>query len=156
MSNEWDDPAAPLWDSDLPEGVWDFILQPHHHKMTNLQIDDVLGFGTLLRAAANEHKAALIAKEADPTARIASSDTAGTALGAAKAVAKTAQMDATAKVKTAEDLKQGYYDSLSSWTDMMAGALGKTTPAGKSILAIRANLSGSGPQTPPTPPPPTP
>jgi len=121
--------------------------------MTNLQIDDVLGFGSLLRAAATEKSAALVTAGFDPATRIASSTTDGTALSNAKAQAKTAQDAATAKVKTAEDLKQAYYDTQSSWCDAMAGALGKTTPEGKAILAIRANLKGTGPQTPPTPPP---
>ena len=158
MSNNWDDPDAPLWDEDSPLAFWDLDPQQGKKKrMTNLQIDDVLGFGALLRAAANEHKAQLIAKEYDPTAKIAATNTQATALGDAKAQAKTAEMTASVKVKAAEDLKQTHYDALSSWTDMMAGTLGKTTPEGKAILAIRANLKGSGPHTPPAPPaPPTP
>ncbi|MBI5684526.1 MAG: hypothetical protein HZC54_05570 [Verrucomicrobia bacterium] len=121
--------------------------------MTNLQIDDVLGFGNLLRAAANEHKAKMVANDYDPTAKIASTTTTGNTLGDKKAQAKSAQIEATRKVDEAESLKQSYYDDLSSWCETMAGAVGKSTPEGKAILAIRANLKGRGPNTPaPTPP----
>ena len=146
----WDDPNGPLWDDD--DAVWDFDPKRRRVKMTKLQIDDVLGFGSLLRAAATEHKAALIAKEYDPTAKIASTATASGALSDSKAQAKTAHIAAEAKTKVTEDLKQAYYDSLTSWCDMLAGTLGKSTPEGKAILAIRANLTGTGPQTPATPP----
>lgn len=154
--NTWDDPDGELWDSDAPEAVWDFVPPTKHIKMTNLQIDDVIGFGELLRAAANENKTALIAADYDPTAKIAATDADATELNTAKAQAKTAQLAATQKVADADALKQDYYASLSSWCDAMAGALGKTTPKGKAILALRANLKGTGPKAPKAPKPPTP
>ena len=150
--NTWDDPSGELWDSDAPEAVWDFVPPTKHNKMTNLQIDDVIGFGELLRAAANENKADLITAKYDPTDKIASTDADAADLNTAKAQAKTAQLAANDKVAAAETLKQSYYSNLSSWCDAMAGALGKATPKGKSILAIRANLKGTGPKKPPTPP----
>ena len=123
--------------------------------MTNLQIDDVLGFGNLLRAAASEHKAKMVANDYDPTAKIASTNTTSGTLSDKKTQAKTAQIEATRKVHEAEDLKQSYYEDLSSWCETMAGAVGKGTPEGKAILAIRARLSGRGANVPaPTPPPP--
>lgn len=129
--------------------------QQRKRRMTNLQIDDVLGFGNLLRAAANEHKAKMVANDYDPTARIASTATTSGTLGDKKLQAKTSQIEATRKVEEAENLKQSYYEDLSSWCETMAGAVGKGTPEGKAILAIRANLKSRGANTPP-PTPPTP
>lgn len=151
MNDTWDDPAGPLWDSDAPDDVWDFILQRKKHRM-NLQIDDVLGFGMLLRAAATENMATLVAAKYDPTDVIASTAADATALGTAKAQAKAAQMAATDKVNAADALKDAHYTELSSMCDTMAGAVGKTTPLGKSFLKIRSNLKGRGPNPPPTPP----
>jgi hypothetical protein len=150
--NTWDDPDGEPWDSDAPEAVWDFVPKTKYTKMTSLQIDDVLGFGELLRAAATENKTDLIAAKYDPTDRIASTDADGQDLGTAKTQAKTAQLAADQKATDAEALKQSYYTDLSSFCDTMAGALGKTTPKGKAILAIRANLKGTGPKKPKTPP----
>ena len=125
--------------------------------MKSLQIDDVLGFGSLLRAAASEYKTKLVANDYDPTAKIASTASDGTALGTAKAQTKVARDAAEAKTAATDALKSDYYDTLTSWCDTMAGALGKTTAEGKAVLAIRANLSGTGPRAPKTPPaPPTP
>ena len=120
--------------------------------MKSLQIDDVLGFGSLLRAAASEYKTKLVANDYDPTAKIASTASDGTALGTAKAQTKIARDAAEAKTAATDALKSDYYDTLTSWCDTMAGALGKTTAEGKAVLAIRANLSGTGPSAPKTPP----
>ena len=153
MKKTWDDddPDALLWDSESPQAVWDSAPQPQKRTMKSLQIDDVLGFGELLRAAANEYKTKLVANDYDPTAKIASTDAAGTALGTAKAQTKIARDAAETKTAATDALKSDYYDKLSSWCDAMAGALGKTTPEGKAVLAIRANLKGTGPK-PPKPP----
>lgn len=120
--------------------------------MKSLQIDDVLGFGELLRAAAGEYKTKLVANDYDPTAKIASTASDGTALGTAKAQTKIARDAAEKMTADTDAMKSDYYDVLSSWCDTMAGALGKTTAEGKAILAIRANLKGSGPKAPKTPP----
>ena len=153
MKKTWDDddPDALSWDEDSPEAVWDSAPKPQTSKMKSLQIDDVLGFGELLRAAANEYKTNLVANDYDPTAKIASTDADGTALGTAKAQTKIARDAAETKTAATDALKSDYYDKLSSWCDAMAGALGKTTPEGKAVLAIRANLKGTGPK-PPKPP----
>ena len=119
--------------------------------MTNLQMDDVLGFGELLRAAATQYKDKMIAKDYDPTNKIAASKADGEALAKDQREAKDAHKIAEAKTKVAEDHKQATYDSLSSWCDAMSGALGKTTDEGQAILDIRANLRGSGPRRPASP-----
>ena len=154
MKNTWDDsdPDALTWDEESPLAVWDAAPQPQKTKMKSLQIDDVLGFGELLRAAANEYKTKLVANDYDPTAKITSTAADGTALGTAKAQTKIARDAAEAKTAATDTLKSDYYDALSSWCDTMAGALGKTTPEGKAVLAIRASLKGSGPKPPKTPP----
>ena len=141
--NYWDHPDAEPWDSEAPGAVWDFLESTKLKKMTNLQIDDVLGFGALLRAAATEHKDDMIAKKYDPTDKIASTEADALTLTTAKAQAKSAQMAADEKVTAAETLKQNLYTELSTWCDTMAGALGKTKPKGRAILAIRSKLSGS-------------
>lgn len=154
--NTWDDPSGPVWDSLSPLALWDLLSTGKKGHMTNLQIDDVLGFGDLLRAAANEHKAKLIAKEYDPTAKIASTATASAALGTAKIQTKAKHDEAEAMTTSTDELKQSYYETLSSWCDMMAGALGKKSAEGSAILEIRANLAGDGPTPPPEPPAPPP
>lgn len=159
MKKTWDDddPDALSWDEDIPGAVWDAAPQPQKHTMKSLQIDDVLGFGELLRAAASEYKTKLVANDYDPTAKIASTDADGSALGTAKTQTKIARDAAEAKTAETDALKSDYYDTLSSWCDTMAGALGKTTAEGKAILAIRANLKSGSPKAPKTPPkPPTP
>ena len=110
--------------------------------MTKLQIDDVLGFANLLRGAATEYKDKLLAAENphDPTATIASTITAGDDLGQKKAAAKIAVDAGIAANAVAENAKQAIYDALNNWCDLMAATLGKATPEGKRILAIRANL----------------
>lgn len=155
MKKIWDDddPDALVWDDERMDAVWDTAPLTSKKTMKSLQIDDVLGFGELLRAAANEYKTKLTAAGFDPMAKIASTATDGTALGTAKAQTKIARDAAEAKTAETDALKSDYYDVLSSWCDAMAGALGKTTAEGKAILAIRANLKGSGPKTPKTPPP---
>ena len=154
MKKTWDDEDsdALLWDEDIPEAVWDSAPQPIKPKMKGLQIDDVLGFGELLRAAANEYKTKLMANDYDPTAKIAATDADGNALGTAKTQTKVARAAAEKMTADTDALKSDYYDALSSWCDTMAGALGKTTPEGKAVLAIRSSLKGSGPKTPKTPP----
>ena len=156
-NNTWDDPEGELWDSDAPGAVWDLFLSKRKANTVKLQVDDVLGFGVLLRAAANEYKTKLIAEDYDPTAKIASTAADAAALGTAKAQTKIARDAAEKMTADTDALKSDHYASLSSFCDAMAGALGKTTPEGKAILAIRANLSGTGPK-PPKPPktPPTP
>lgn len=123
--------------------------------MANLQIDDVLGFGVLLRGAATEYKTKLLAAKSphDPTTMITDTAAEGEAVGKKKAEAKTAADEAERLTGVAEDAKSVLYTGLSSWCDQMAGTLGKTTPEGKRILAIRANLKGRGPNPPPTTPP---
>jgi hypothetical protein len=147
MMPNWDDEDGPLWDSEDPDDVWDDAPQPKVKKMTNLQIDDVLGLGELLRGAATEYKDKLLAAENphDPTAMLASSSAGSTALGKKKAAAKAAEDAATKLIGEAEAAKQDYYDKHSNWCDLMASTLGKTTPEGKRILSIRANLKGRGP-----------
>mgnify|MGYP001606608985 CR=1 FL=1 len=47
---------------------------------------------------------------------------------------------------------QAPYLDASGMVDAIAGFYGKTTPAGKNILALRANIR-RGPEEPPAPPP---
>ena len=50
-NNTWDDPDGEPWDSDAPGAVWDFVPPTRKANTVKLQVDDVLGFGALLRAA---------------------------------------------------------------------------------------------------------
>lgn len=141
--NYWDHPDAEPWDSDAPGAVWDFLESTKHKHMTNLQIDDVLGFGALLRAAAVERKNDLLAEKYDPTDKIASTEADALTLTTAETQAKAAKLVSDDKAAAAEKLKQKLYTELSTWCDAMAGSLGKTTPKGKAMLAIRSKLTGS-------------
>ena len=149
------EPAARFGQCCFNEAHFVVAAEPaiHRKKMTNLQIDDVLGFGVLLRGAATEYKAKLLGAKSphDPTPMITDTAAAGEELGRQKAAAKTATDTAKRLNDTAEGAKNDQYSVLSNWCDQMAGTLGKTTPEGKRILAIRANLKGRGPN--PTPPP---
>lgn len=124
---------------------------------SNLQPDDVLGYGELLRGAAAEYKPKLLAATDphDPTARIASTEAAAIAYSKKRALAKAAMDEAERLNGEAEDAKDEYYGSLSNWTDLMASTLGKTSPEGTRVLKIRADLrpyhaKKSTPATPPT------
>ncbi len=75
----------------------------------------------------------------------------GKDVGKKKAAGKAAQDEATRLVGVAEAAKQEFYSDLSNWCDLMATTLGKTTPAGKRMLAIRADLRGTGPRAPKPP-----
>lgn len=156
----WDDPNAPVWDSDVPFWDVDETQAPANRrkKMTKLQYDDVLGFGTLLRGVAAEYKDKLLAAENphDPTAMIASTAEAAEAVGKKRSAAKTAEDEAIRLTGVAENAKQDHYASLNNWCNLMAATLGKDTPEGKRILGIRANLdprprkATTTPTTPPT------
>jgi len=121
-------------------------------KMTSLQLDDVLGFVRLLQGAATENQVKLLAKQYDPsltsTKLGADSETASTS----HATATNSQIATTALFTTAENKKQQLYTDASNWCDQMVSALGKETPEGKAIRAIRTNLSGRGPNKPPATP----
>jgi hypothetical protein len=107
----------------------------------------------LLQGAAVQYKAKMVANDYDPTNRAAAVATSTDTLTGSKNSAANAQIEATRLTGIAEKQKQTLYTELSSWCDTMAGAVGKTTPEGKAILAIRANLSGRGPNAKKTPPP---
>jgi len=68
------------------------------------------------------------------------------------AAAKTSEIATKAAFALADGQKNDIYDVASNWCDLMATTLGKKTPEGKAILAIRANLKGNGPNKPSTPP----
>ena len=141
----WDDEDAPVWDSDEPGAVWDEEppAKIRIKRMTHLQYDDLLGFGGLLRGAANQYKVQLMAavNPHDPTAMIASTITAGEAVGKQRSDAKIAMDEAVRLTAIAETGKQELYASLNNWCNLLASTLGKESPEGKRILAIRATLN---------------
>lgn len=110
--------------------------------MTNLQIDDVLGFAKLLQAAAAQYKDKMA--DYDPTNTSTTIGQKVESLTKDQSDAKQAHIEATRLTGVAEDNKQALYEKCSSWCEQMAGAVGKATPEGKAILAIRANLTGTG------------
>jgi hypothetical protein len=121
-------------------------------KVTNLQLDDVLGFIRLLQGAATEYSAKLTAKQyTQGTAVSTQMDTDADNASKAHATAKSSDDATKALYAAADEKKQKLYTAGSNWCDQMASALGKETADGKAILAIRANLQGRGPNKPKTP-----
>ena len=116
--------------------------------MTSLQIDDVLGFGELLRGAATEYKTKLMAAKNphDPTTMITDTTASGKDVGEKKAEAKVAVDEGIRLNGIAEDVKNALYSDLSNWCNLMANTLGQQSVEGKRILAIRVNLKGTGPK----------
>ena len=70
-------------------------------------------------------------------------------LNAEQEARKVALQEKTAELEPAT--ADGYIDA-SGMVDALAGFYGKNTPAGKNILALRANIR-RGPEEPPAPPP---
>ena len=75
-------------------------------------------------------------------------------LDAQQEQAKVVSQDIT---KLLDPATEDAYTDASGMVDAVAGFYGKTTPAGKNILGLRANIRrGSGPDPTTPPPPPTP
>ena len=138
----------------LDEGFFDEDDAPQERrkKVTNLQKDDVMGFIKLLQGVATEYAPQLAAKQYDPAATSLALEGQMKTTTEAFATATASDIATQALYATADGKKQDLYTAGSNWCDVMANTLGKETPEGKAILAIRANLK-STPRKPKTPTP---
>jgi hypothetical protein len=99
-----------------------------------------------------DNAAALAAKGLDVPAtktRLTTKKNSLVTLNAEQEARKVALQEKTAELEPA--IGDGYIDA-SGMVDALAGFYGKNTPAGKNILALRANIR-RGPEEPPAPPP---
>jgi len=120
--------------------------------MSYVDPDALHGSMSDLNQAIDDNAAALTANGTNPATVQASVTAIQTELGTAKAVRDKAKTALTNGQNAFANVGSGNYDKFSSIIDSVAGALGKKTPEGKRVLAIRKRLhSRSAKTAPPAP-----
>ena len=117
-------------------------------------VDPVALHGSMsdLNQAIDDNAATLTANGTTPATVQAVVTAIQTQLGTAKAARDKAKSDLTNGQAAFAYVASANYDKFSTIIDNVAGALGKKTPEGKRVLAIRKHLhSSSSRSIPPTP-----
>lgn len=116
---------------------------------------EVLGFNTKVIAAINENGAACQAGSLDVSSWAAEQAALAKSAGDEDALQEKMKLALRAQTTKTENAFKAVYDKGSTRLDAMAGAVGKTTPLGKSLLALRSDVrrgpEGEKPSPPTTP-----
>jgi len=128
------------------------ITKKENQIMSYVDPDALHGSMSDLNQAIDDNAATLTANGTNPATVQASVTAIQTELGTAKAVRDKAKTALTNGQNAFANVGSGNYDKFSSIIDSVAGALGKKTPEGKRVLAIRKRLhSRSAKTAPPAP-----